>query len=514
MACYLRFYKAIISLFFLFMLVGCLGQQNQATSLPFSSGPTPTFRPPPWKWSTPESIVLEPFQKKPTNTTTGTDQNIATAEATPFLGKPVSISPGVYLSYWDSSNLLRMIDFQENQENEQIVRTFPSEYIKPSPDGNQIVFMNETKGKFLSIYTIQTGEVKEIPQPDQGSVDGLWEGNWSPDGRYFTYAIRTTHIKNNQAFIDEYPNIYIADLKNNRSIQVTNWEFVETYPIWSPDGHWLAFQSDHAKVGLPDGMFVGSWDIFIMDMSCLQNFETCQSASIKQLTDTGVNENVDKMSWSPDLIKIAFSAISNENNTEDIYLLGLNGGITNLTNSPNANEDAFAWSPYGDQLVIRDSTLFSSDLFLYSHTENTSQKITDLPEVAEGIPSWSPDGKFIAYDEDDTDPQNGSIDLYSTQTGEISQLSPKNNEHSNFAFWMVRLPEMQIGSVLQVSPLGMNLNLRAGPSTSGETQTKLQPGEKLTIIGGPVVSLEYKWWQVQTENEQGWVADVPLWYLP
>ena len=514
MLCYLRFYKAIISLLFLFMLVGCLGQQNKTTSLPPGSGPTPTFRPPPWKWITSEPTVLKPFQKKPTNTTTRTDQNVATAEVTPFLGKPVNISPGVHLSYWDSSNLLRIIDFQKNQESEQIVRTFPSEYIKASPDGNRIVFMNETKGKFLSLYTIQTGEVKEIPQPDQGSVDGLWEGNWSPDGRYFAYAIRTARIKDNQAFIDEYPNIYIADLKNNRSIQVTSWEFVETYPIWSPDGHWLAFQSDHAKVGLPDGMFVGSSDIYIMDMSCLQNFETCQAASIKQLTNTGANEKVDKMSWSPDSIKIAFSAVSNENNTEDIYLLNINGEINNLTNSPNANEDAFAWSPYGDRLVIRDSTLFSSDLFLYSLTESTSQKITNSPEVEEGVPSWSPDGKFIAYDEDDTDLQNGAVDLYSLQTGEISQLSSENNDHYNFAFWMTRLPEMQIGSILQVSPLGINLNLRAGPSTSSEILMKLQPGEKLTIIGGPVDSLEYKWWQVQTENIQGWVTDVPLWYLP
>ena len=508
------FYKGSITLIFLFMMVGCLGQRNEPTVPSPTLGPTLTFRPPPFTWITPEPTIPKPTQLNRKITSTVLPRYVGKLTPTPFLGKPASISPGIYLSYWNSSDLLQIVEIEKDQGVAQIIRTFPSEHIKASPDGNQIVFMNETKGNFLTTYNIRTGEVKEIPQPDQGSVDGMWEGNWSPDGRYFAYAIRTAHIKDNQAFVDEYPNIYIADLKNNRSIQVTSWEFVETYPIWSPDGDWLAFQSDHAKVGLPDGVYVGSSDIFILDMDCLQSFETCQSASIKQLTNTGVNENVDKMSWSPDLTKIAFSTISNENNTEDIYLLSLSGGITNLTNSPNANEDAFAWSPYGDRLVIRDSTLFTSDLFLHSLTENTSQKITNSPEVEEGIPSWSPDGKFIAYDEDDTDPQNGAVDLYSLQTGEISQLSPKNNDHYNFAFWMARLPEMQIGSILQVSPLGINLNLRARPSTSSETLTKLRPGEKLTIIGGPVDSMEYKWWQVQTENTQGWIADVPLWYLP
>ena len=112
--------------------------------------------------------------------------------------------------------------------------------------------------------------------------------------------------------------------------RLTDWETVETTPRWSPDGQWLAFLGDHAKIELSSGSFVGGADVFLMSMSCLHKFETCQSSMIKQLRNMCGDGDVTRASWSPDGKRIAFVYVSKNNAYDDLYMLSLDGCIVNF----------------------------------------------------------------------------------------------------------------------------------------------------------------------------------------
>ena len=111
-----------------------------------------------------------------------------------------------------------------------------------------------------------------------------------------------------------------ADGKN--ITQLTNNNYQEWYPSWSPDGQRIAFTSTRG----------GSWDIYVMD------------ADGKNQTKLTNNYNNFSPSWSPDGQRIIFITDHDEDViTEllEIYVMDADGkNITQLTNN-NYNELRF-----------------------------------------------------------------------------------------------------------------------------------------------------------------------------
>ena len=75
------------------------------------------------------------------------------------------------------------------------------------------------------------------------------------------------------------------------------------------------------------------------------------------------------------------------------------GKVTELGNGCNPT-----WGPNGDYLIFERTTddgheITSSDLWIASADGSVMQQLTNTPGV-EMMPSWSPDGKSVAYVED------------------------------------------------------------------------------------------------------------------
>jgi plastocyanin len=77
----------------------------------------------------------------------------------------------------------------------------------------------------------------------------------------------------------------------------------------------------------------------------------------------------------------------------DIWVVNADGsGLTNLTNTPDAAENAPAWSPDGTKIAfVRDS-----DIWVMNADGSNQVDLTNQPEV-EFNPDWSADGSQIAY---------------------------------------------------------------------------------------------------------------------
>jgi Tol biopolymer transport system component len=337
---------------------------------------------------------------------------------------------------------------------------------------------------------------------------------WSPDGKYITYIIFADGYSSDNPPTDmNLWGYYVADLENNQFIKIANWMMLTNHPpLWSPDGKWIAFllmPETHSPIDS------SNTDLYLFDTTCLLRIETCQSDSVKQLTDTLTTGSIWEMSWSPDSKKIV-ALYASYTQTYDIYTVDLQGHMINLTNTPTVYKEAVSWSPRGDEIVFRSSkgTVAYGELQLLSLENGLLTTINDAPDNEYvGEPKWSPDGNYIAYTSAPLDSNVDSAKVYSIKQKRNFTLSANDGHSHEVATWLSILPLFQIGTVLKVSPYGNNLNLHDKPSLSSTVISRLPMDQVITIIAGPEQADDYTWWEVKAGDLTGWVAQVPLWYL-
>ncbi len=165
--------------------------------------------------------------------------------------------------------------------------------------------------------------------------DGDWDPSWSPDGKRIAFMSgRDGHVDGHGAPI---PEIYVMDANGDNQKNLTNNPSADRSPSWSPDGSRIAFMSDRD----------GGYDIYVMDADGSNQ----QNLSNHPFSDRNP-------SWSPDGAQIVFSArrdghVENEAAiTHEIYVMGANGGNQrNLTNDRH-NDRSPSWSPDGKRLAF------------------------------------------------------------------------------------------------------------------------------------------------------------------
>jgi len=163
----------------------------------------------------------------------------------------------------------------------------------------------------------------------------------------------------------------------------------------SPDGGWLAFDSDRR----------GNQDIYRLALP---------DGEPEQLTTHAADDFLP--SWSPDGQEIAFYSFRHGN--RDIYLMAADGGsLQRLTDDP-AQERYPDWSPDGNKLAFYSDKTGRPEIWLMSRESRSSRWSAPRQLTFDGgmQPRWSPDGRWIAYHFD------GTLRVISTDRGEPRTL--------------------------------------------------------------------------------------------
>ena len=179
--------------------------------------------------------------------------------------------------------------------------------------------------------------------------------------------------------------IYVIDADGGNQLNLTNNPAEDFHTSWSPSGKRIAFASDRD----------GNGEIYVMDTD---------GQNPQRLTD---NPAVDHSpSWSSDGKRIAFVSERDEHPHKvqgqfagEIYVMDTDGGnLQNLTNNP-ADDDGPSWSPDGKQIAFasdREDNL-GWDIFVMNTNGRNPRNLTKGHGWADLDPSWSPDGKRIAF---------------------------------------------------------------------------------------------------------------------
>ncbi len=165
--------------------------------------------------------------------------------------------------------------------------------------------------------------------------EGSYSPVFSPDGKYLAY-----HNNSDDFFWD----IIIENIITGEKRQVTNNQFYDTSPTWSPDGSKIAFSSDRS----------GQRDIYTYELS---------SGKVELLIEHPSMDN--HPSWSPDGKYLAY--LSRRDGKSQLYLYDfINRTQARLTNTEYHNFHP-SWSEDSkqiifDQYINKKSSIFSVDI--------------------------------------------------------------------------------------------------------------------------------------------------------
>ncbi len=229
-------------------------------------------------------------------------------------------------------------------------------------------------------------------------------------------------------------DVYIMDLETMEEIQLTDNDYIDGHPDWSPDGNKIVFAAFVDDKGNP----AGTADVYVINVD---------GTGLKKLTDSPWEDNDPE--WSPDGTMIAFKSNrdTQESAREEIYVMnsdGTNQRRLSVTEGWESDHDP-SWSPDSKEISsmrfegTRPWThLMNLDTFINeaetllpwrAYKVDLNGNVVQLTNTTNmtTLPIFSNDGKKILYTNVEFIIENGKITqaIHSLMTIDADGFNPE-----------------------------------------------------------------------------------------
>ncbi|MCL4289309.1 MAG: PD40 domain-containing protein [Thermoleophilia bacterium] len=174
-------------------------------------------------------------------------------------------------------------------------------------------------------------------------------------------------------------DLYLMNPDGGLVAQLTNEPSVEGNPAVSPDRARIAFVSERD----------GDFELYVMNVD---------GTGVVQVTsNTAVDTNP---SWSPDGTRLVYQSRQNDEDDNEVWVVGADGSApTQLTSNETISDAIPSFSPDGTRIAYESYASGNWDVWVMN-ADGSGAAAVGATTAAEGAPRWSPDGSRLAYGSD------------------------------------------------------------------------------------------------------------------
>ena len=220
-----------------------------------------------------------------------------------------------------------------------------------SPDGKRIAFASNRNGFWdLYLLDLSNGETKQLTDTPE------YEGapSWSPDGAFLAY----------ESYVNDNLEILIgpSDDPIKNSVKLTNSPAADYSPAWAPGGRQIAFISDGEVI--------------------LSDLDKTDSGHFVNLSNTDLASESHPV-WSPDGKRLAWASASQNVGRSGIYIW--DASRRNIPALWVGDGDYPAWNTRGDQIITTIPSANDTYLTIYAADGKLLQPLIPFPSKLHGL---------------------------------------------------------------------------------------------------------------------------------
>lgn len=288
-----------------------------------------------------------------------------------------------------------------------------------APDGKTAVFSKSEKNlkkhsSAVNLYavTVGDGKVKAL------TADGVSHSpNWSSDGKTIYF----------ESYVSGKSQVFKMDVETGARSQVTDFELGVTDPKVSPDGKIVAFVAKvYPEAGADSKL---NADMLQRKISGPIQAHLADKLLFRHWTEYDDGRYTHIIVY--DIEKGVYTDVTPGNYMSPVF-------------SPGGYSDAFAFSPDSKEICFtsnrteRPEANTNADLWVVPVTGGEAKNITVKNQAWDGSPSYSPDGKYIAYRTQSVpgyESDRFRLALYNRQTGENTVITESFNNWVDSYKW-------------------------------------------------------------------------------